>query len=562
MKDSKILALKYRPQEFKDLIGQEVMVQTITNGIQLEKTPNAYLLTGIRGVGKTTTARLIAKALNCIKNIDKSKKCSPEEFCSSCKEIINSSHIDVLEMDAASKTGIDDIRELIENSKYSPTSAKFKIFIIDEVHMLSKQAFNGLLKTLEEPPPSLKFILATTEVRKIPVTILSRCQRFDLKRVSLEKLLIHLKNISKKENGNISDDALRLISKASEGSVRDAISLLDRALIAQTINKDKEIKDQDIRGMLGLADRSKTILLFKEILAGDQKKAVSHLKELIDNGLDVKNFLNDILELLYLFSRRINLGPIKKDALISESEIQLIEEHAENLNMQDLGLFWQLTIKTMDDLKVVANENLTLEMYVMQLIHLKDIGQIQEKKDETQSNGGAQIFKKNNNKNNNEEEDEKKITSSIKNQLKSTNQIKTNLIKNPKLENQDSTKVEIKKFQDLINIATKEKEIELKYDLERNVKLVSFKKGKIDISFNEKLNKKFIKILTEKLLAWTGERWIISLSKNSGVKTFYEKNLEDKSANLLKEQKSELVKKIFSNFPDAKLVDVKEDKDA
>ena len=560
MKDSKILALKYRPQEFKDLIGQEVMAQTITNGIQLGKTPNAYLLTGIRGVGKTTTARLIAKALNCIKNIDKSKKCSPEEFCSSCKEIINSSHIDVLEMDAASKTGIDDIRELIENSKYSPTSAKFKIFIIDEVHMLSKQAFNGLLKTLEEPPPSLKFILATTEVRKIPVTILSRCQRFDLKRVSLEKLLIHLKNISKKENGNISDDALRLISKASEGSVRDAISLLDRALIAQTINKDKEIKDQDIRGMLGLADRSKTILLFKEILVGDQKKAVSHLKELIDNGLDVKNFLNDILELLYLFSRRINLGPIKKDALISESEIQLIEEHAENLNMQDLGLFWQLTIKTMEDLKVVANENLTLEMYVMQLIHLKDIGQIQEKKDETQTNEGAQIFK--NYKNNNEEEDEKKITSSIKNQLKSTNQIKTNLIKNPKLKNQDSTKVEIENLQDLINIATKEKEIELKYDLERNVKLVSFKKGKIDISFNEKLNKRFIKILTEKLLAWTGERWIISLSKNSGAKTVYEKNLEDKSVNLLKEQKSELAKKIFSNFPDAKLIDVKEDKDA
>ena len=560
MKDSKILALKYRPQEFKDLIGQEVMAQTITNGIQLGKTPNAYLLTGIRGVGKTTTARLIAKALNCIKNIDKSKKCSPEEFCSSCKEIINSSHIDVLEMDAASKTGIDDIRELIENSKYSPTSAKFKIFIIDEVHMLSKQAFNGLLKTLEEPPPSLKFILATTEVRKIPVTILSRCQRFDLKRVSLEKLLIHLKNISKKENGNISDDALRLISKASEGSVRDAISLLDRALIAQTINKDKEIKDQDIRGMLGLADRSKTILLFKEILVGDQKKAVSHLKELIDNGLDVKNFLNDILELLYLFSRRINLGPIKKDALISESEIQLIEEHAENLNMQDLGLFWQLTIKTMEDLKVVANENLTLEMYVMQLIHLKDIGQIQEKKDETQTNEGAQIFK--NYKNNDEEEDEKKITSSIKNQLKSTNQIKTNLIKNPKLKNQDSTKVEIENLQDLINIATKEKEIELKYDLERNVKLVSFKKGKIDISFNEKLNKKFIKILTEKLLAWTGERWIISLSKNSGAKTVYEKNLEDKSVNLLKEQKSELAKKIFSNFPDAKLIDVKEDKDA
>ena len=192
MIDNKILALKYRPQEFKDLIGQDVMVETVTNAIKLGKTPNAYLLTGIRGVGKTTTARLIAKALNCIKNNEKNSKCTPENFCSSCKEIVNSSHIDVLEMDAASKTGIDDVREIIENSKYSPTSANFKIFIIDEVHMLSKQAFNGLLKTLEEPPPRLKFILATTEVRKIPVTILSRCLRFDLKRVKLENLFSHL----------------------------------------------------------------------------------------------------------------------------------------------------------------------------------------------------------------------------------------------------------------------------------------------------------------------------------------------------------------------------------
>ncbi len=562
MKDSKILALKYRPHEFKDLIGQEVMAQTITNAIQLGKTPNAYLLTGIRGVGKTTTARLIAKTLNCIGGTGKDKKCSPENFCSSCKEIVNSSHIDVLEMDAASKTGIDDVRELIENSKYSPTSAKFKIFIIDEVHMLSKQAFNGLLKTLEEPPPSLKFILATTEVRKIPVTILSRCQRFDLKRVSLEKLFIHLKSISKKENGELSDDAIRLIARASEGSVRDAISLLDRALIAQTINEGKEIQDKDIRKMLGLADRSKLILLFKEILSGDQKQAISYLKELIDSGLDAKNFLNDILELLYLFSRRLNLGPIEKDALISESEVQLIEEYSKNLNMEDLGLFWQLTIKTMDDLKIVANENLTLEMYVMQLIHLKAIEDLQEKKIQIQTNGDAQAFKNIEEEDkDNKEKNEKKLTSSIKNQLKNTDQIKTNLIKNPELKKQSSVKFEIKNFQDLINIATQEKEIELKYDLERNVKLVSFNKGKIDISFNDKLNKKFIKILTEKLLTWTGERWIISLSKNSGAKSVYEKNLEEKSANILKEQKSDVAKKIFSTFPDAKLIDVKEEDD-
>ena len=286
---NKILALKYRPQEFKDLIGQEIMAQTITNAIKLNKTPNAYLLTGIRGVGKTTTARLIAKALNCQKNDNSNVSCSSEKFCPTCQEIIKSNHIDILEMDAASKTGIDDIRELIENSKYSPTSAKFKIFIIDEVHMLSKQAFNGLLKTLEEPPPSLKFILATTEVRKIPVTILSRCQRFDLKRVSVEQLCEHLKKIVDKEKGKISNDAIKLIARTSEGSVRDSISLLDRALISQSIDENKKIEEPDVRQMLGLADKSKIKRLLLDQLTSPVlwHQSINYL----NSNLGVKSFL-------------------------------------------------------------------------------------------------------------------------------------------------------------------------------------------------------------------------------------------------------------------------------
>tara|TARA_X000000368_G_scaffold136957_1_gene107620 strand:+ start:4271 stop:5959 length:1689 start_codon:yes stop_codon:yes gene_type:complete len=560
MIDNKILALKYRPQEFKDLIGQDVMVETVTNAIKLGKTPNAYLLTGIRGVGKTTTARLIAKALNCIKNNEKNSKCTPENFCSSCKEIVNSSHIDVLEMDAASKTGIDDVREIIENSKYSPTSANFKIFIIDEVHMLSKQAFNGLLKTLEEPPPRLKFILATTEVRKIPVTILSRCQRFDLKRVKLENLFSHLKEVTKKEKGKISENALKLIAKTSEGSVRDAISLLDRALIVQGGDKNKEVKEEDIRQMLGLADRSKLILLFKEVLLGEQKKALSYLRELIDDGLDAKNFLNDILELLYIFSRRISLGSIEKDSMITESEVELIDKYSKDLEIQDLSLFWQLTIKTMDDLKLVANENLTLEMYVMQLMHLKGVGKTEELKSETLSNGDTKTFQNIELDKNHIETEEKKKTGSIKKQLKSTNQIQTNFVKNPELTSKPIGTSDIKSFQDLIDLANEEKEVELKYDLERNVKLVNFSKGKIDITFNEKLNKNFIKTLTEKLLSWTGERWIISLSKNEGGETFYEEKLRKKSENLKKEKNNTVVKKVFSTFSDAELVDVMDEK--
>ncbi len=553
---NKILALKYRPQEFKDLIGQEVMAQTIINAIKLRKTPNAYLLTGIRGVGKTTTARLIAKALNCQKNDDPKINCSAEKFCPTCQEIINSNHIDILEMDAASKTGIDDVRELIENSKYSPTSAKFKIFIIDEVHMLSKQAFNGLLKTLEEPPPSLKFILATTEVRKIPVTILSRCQRFDLKRVSVEKLCEHLKKIADKERGKISEDAIKLIARTSEGSVRDSISLLDRALISQSINENKQIEEPDVRMMLGLADKSKVITLFKEVLNGNEKNASNVLNELINDGLDAKNFLNDILEVLYLFSRRISLGPIEKDMSVSEAEAQMIDRYSKNIDMQDIGLFWQLTIKTIDDLRIVGNENLTLEMYVMQLVHLKNID---TKKQLTNlENEGSQISNDSLIGKKIDDQPVDSIPNQIKNQLKNINQIKTNPIKNLSQESQ-KTKIEITSFQDLINLANKEKEIELKYDLERNVKLVSFNRGKIDISFNEKLNKNFIKNLTEKLLSWTGERWIISLSKNINAKSIYEKNQEDKN-NLIEEfKKSKAAQDIQKAFPDAKLIDLKEE---
>ncbi len=553
---NKILALKYRPQEFKDLIGQEIMSQTITNAIKLGKTPNAYLLTGIRGVGKTTTARLIAKALNCEKNKNSKINCSSKNFCKTCREIINSNHIDILEMDAASKTGIDDVRELIENSKYSPTSAKFKIFIIDEVHMLSKQAFNGLLKTLEEPPPSLKFILATTEARKIPVTILSRCQRFDLKRVNVEKLCSHLRYICTEEKGNISDDAIKLIAKTSEGSVRDSISLLDRALISQSIKDNKKISEEDVRKMLGLADKSKVISLLKEVLGGNENEALKILRDLINDGLDAKNFLNDILEVLYLFGRNINLGPIEKDMSIPETEIQMINEYSKDIDMQDIGLFWQLTIKTIDDLRIIGNENLTLEMYIMQLVHLKKIQEKAEYINETSVTSANQdqfLDKKSN-----ENTLETNISNKTKKQLKSTDQIKTSPIKN--LDNQTlAPKIQIKSFQDLINQSKKEKEIELKYDLERNVKLVSFNKGKIDISFNEKLNKNFIKTLSDKLFKWTGERWIISLSKNNVAKSIYEKNFENKNEMMLDFKKTKIAKDMEIAFPDAKLTSVQEE---
>ena len=298
----KVLALKYRPKNFKELIGQDIMVETITNSIKLNKLPNAYLLTGIRGVGKTTTARLIAKAINCNKNFIQGEKCNQGEYCH-CEEISNSKHLDVLEMDAASKTGIDDVRELIDSSKYNPTSAKYKIIILDEVHMLSKQAFNGLLKTLEEPPPHLKFIFATTEVKKIPITIISRCQRFDLHRVRVKNLVENLKKILDVENAKIEEEALILIAKAAEGSVRDSLSLLDRVLVSENID-GKKIDKKFVRKMLGIADRSKTLNLLKLIFQGAQKQSIEQLREMVDEGIQPENFLNDLLEIIYFIQQK------------------------------------------------------------------------------------------------------------------------------------------------------------------------------------------------------------------------------------------------------------------
>ena len=307
----KVLALKYRPKHFKELIGQDIMIETITNSIKLNKLPNAYLLTGIRGVGKTTTARLIAKAMNCNKNFIKEEKCNKDEHCH-CEEIDNSRHLDVLEMDAASRTGIDDIRELIDSSKYNPTTAKYKIIILDEVHMLSKQAFNGLLKTLEEPPPHLKFIFATTEVKKIPVTIISRCQRFDLHRVSVDTLIKNLQKILDIEKEKISLEALILIAKAAEGSVRDSLSLLDRTLISQNID-NVEIDEKFVRKMLGIADRTKTLNLLRLIFQGDQKKSIDQIREMISEGIQPANFLNDLLEIIYFIQQIKTLGNFDSD---------------------------------------------------------------------------------------------------------------------------------------------------------------------------------------------------------------------------------------------------------
>ncbi len=551
-KDHKILALKYRPKNFRELLGQDIMVQTITNSINVNKLPNAYLLTGIRGVGKTTTARLIAKALNCDKNFLKEENCN----CNNCEEIANSKHLDVLEMDAASRTGIDDVRELIESSRYNPTSAKYKIFIIDEVHMLSKQAFNGLLKTLEEPPPHLKFIFATTEVKKIPVTIVSRCQRFDLHRVPIKILLDNLRKISKFENGKISESALQLIAKASEGSVRDSLSLLDRALVSQN-SPDKEVNELMVRKMLGIADRSKILELINFIIQGDQKKSIQILREMVDEGLDPQNFLNDILEIINFILQKKNLGDFEYNLSLSESESETVDLIAENVSTANLILFWQFILKTLDESYTIANPILSLEMLIMRLIHLKGMPSYESALDLINKNNISSVktnLTEKIQKTQSEDIEKNKIP---KDQIKNTMQTKpqpASIKQNyPEEENNFEN---ISSFNDLIKLSSLKKEIELKYELEKNVNLIKFSQGKIDISFNENLGKNFVRNLSERLLTWTGKRWVITLTKKEGQKTFAEQQLISKKQLLEKEKKSEIYKKFKDVFSDLELVDV------
>ena len=534
--NSSVLALKYRPQVPRDLIGQEVIIETIVNGIKSEKTPNAYLFTGIRGVGKTTIARIIAKALNCQNGID---NLCENNFCENCNSIINSNHIDVLEMDAASKTGVDDVRDLIDFSRYGPTSAKYKIFIIDEVHMLSKQAFNALLKTLEEPPSYLKFIFATTEIKKIPVTVVSRCQRYDLSRIKSDDLFQYLKKISLKENGNITDEALKLIVKISEGSVRDSLSLLDRGLMNNL--EGEKLTLEKAQKIYGYFDKSFLIELIEHIFKGDEENVIKLYRKLYDAGVEPKLFLNDFLEILYYIKNISSLSLGGTNFTLNDNEFKKISEIANNTNSKEIILFWQFTIKAIDELDLVSNPSLSVEMFLIRLMYLKGF----KIKEESSSKIPSQISS----------EPIKKIEKTIG----AVNQIK-NVSQEDKIDPKlkiNKKKSEINSFQELVNLCNQKKEIKLKYELETNVNLVSFEDGRIEIAFNENLDKDFIKELSNKLLEWTNTRWIISLSQKKGEISLKEKDKISQKEIFDEVKKSEIYKKVLEILPDAELIEVK-----
>ncbi len=544
MNNSKVLALKYRPQTFDQLIGQEVISETIYNSIKSGKSVNAYLFTGIRGVGKTTFARIVAKSLNCENGIDNLCK---DNFCQHCESIINSNHIDVLEVNGADKTSIDDIRDLIEFSRYGPTSAKYKIFIIDEVHQISRNAFNGLLKILEEPPQYLRFILATTEIKKVPITIVSRCQRFDLSRIKSDQLFQFIKKITEKENGRATDDALKLIVKISEGSVRDALSLLDRGLMSNSDGEELDLKKA--QKIYGYFDKSSLIDLFENLFKGDEDQVINSYRKIYEAGVEPKIFLNDFLEILYYFK---NISSIKLDGTnfsLNDEEFNKISKISSELDPKDLILFWQLTIKAIDELDIVNDPNLYVEMFLIRLMYLKDFKKADFK---------DVLIKKDTR---DKESNEQKISSNIK----TVDQIKNIFQQDkptPKIKSQDVTnELIIGSFEDLIDLCNKKKEIKLKYELENNVNLVTFAAGRIEIAFNENLDKDFIKDLSNKLYEWTYKRWIISLSKKEGAISKKQEKQINKNKIFEDAKKSTIYKKVLETFSDAELIDVKLNED-
>lgn len=540
--NSKVLALKYRPQTFDQLIGQKVIAESIFNSIKNNKIPNAYMFLGIRGSGKTSTARIVAKALNCENGVE--KLCT-ENFCESCKSIIDGNNIDILEIDAASKTSVDDVRELIEFSRYKPTSAKYKIFICDEVHMFSKSAFAALLKTLEEPPSYIKFIFASTDVKKIPVTIISRCQRYDLSRVNSSELFEYLKKIKNLEDGKISDEAIKLIVKLSEGSVRDSLSLLDRAMLME--NDGKELNLKDAQKIFGYFEKSKIIDLIEQILEGNEESSLKLFRDIYNSGVEPKVILNEFLEAFYYLKNieYINLNGTNFD--LNDKEFDKIKNLSNKILKKDLLLFWQFTLNNLDKIDIIKNQYQFIEMFLIRCLHLKKILKSGVNNEKNSDKKSADLKK-------NTIQNQKEYKQETIDQLKNVEQ-QDKIVSNLEVKNKKENYI-IKNFKELIETCEHKKELKIKYELENNVRLVSFKDQKIEISFNSNLNKSFVKDLSQKLIEWTDKRWVIAFSKKEGSPTFKNQKKDEKEKLIKQETQSNFSLEIKKLFPDAELESV------
>lgn len=564
----RVLARKYRPVDFAELIGQDAMVRTLSNAIETGRLAHAFILTGVRGIGKTTTARIIAKALNCIgPDGNGQATIEPCGECENCISISESRHVDVMEMDAASRTGIDDIREIIDGVKYASVSARFKIYIIDEVHMLSRNAFNALLKTLEEPPEHVKFIFATTEIRKVPVTVLSRCQRFDLRRVSIEELMGHYSNIAEKEKCEIAEPALAMIARAAEGSVRDGLSLLDQAF-AHGAGK---VSEEQVRDMLGLADRAQIFDLYKVILAGETADALAKLRHQFHHGADPAVIIQDMLELTHWLTRLKVVPDAGDDLVTSEAERKQGLEMAGGLSIPILTRTWQMLLKGTEEVRVSPNPISALEMVIVRLTYSANLPTPEELVKEIRNNSQPTSGKAGQSSTNGGLTSQASATITdgtpdtggapqAFNVIQGSGQSAVRL-SDPAPETNEEFIMSPSSFEQLAALFETKGKPDIAFHLNDNVRLVSFDQGRIDIRTNDRVPKTMTGRMAGLLKQWTGQNWVISLSSEFGEDTLYEKEKAEQAA--LKEMvmENELIKSILDTFAGASLSDIRKIKD-
>ena len=513
----KVLARKYRPQNFEDLMGQEIMVQTLKNAFKTNRIAHAYILTGVRGIGKTTTARLLARSLNYETETINEPNIDMIELGKHCLEIMESRHIDVIEMDAASRTGIADIREIIDSVNYSPSSARYKIYIIDEVHMLSKAAFNGLLKTLEEPPPHVKFIFATTEVQKIPLTILSRCQRFDLKRFDHDMIKLLINKVCEKEMVSIEDPIIDLIAKASGGSARDSLSLLDQAM---ALSNDGNISEEKIRQMLGLSDQSRIIDLYEFISNTEIEKALLEVKDQVDIGTDPVNLIESLGDLIHELTRLKVTDSNDDNLSLGPDGFSRIKSLKDKISVKHLSRYWQMILKASSEIKNFSKPLAALEMAIIRMSYISDLPTPDEIIKKIEGNKTELSEKKSPNSKVNSTNSEANST------IKVVPAVSVKPVQQEKIIEENREFVP-KSFEDIIELVRLNKNIRLQYDLENNVSLVSFEKGKIELNILNN-DEKILFTLSNKLQEWTNEKWLIVSSSAQGQKTIKEVRDDDK----------------------------------
>ncbi|SHH26010.1 DNA polymerase III subunit gamma/tau [Cognatishimia maritima] len=550
-----VLARKYRPETFVDLVGQDAMVRTLRNAFAADRIAQAFVMTGIRGTGKTTTARIIAKGMNCIgPDGTGGPTTDPCGVCEHCTAIMEGRHVDVMEMDAASRTGVGDIREIIDSVHYRAASARYKIYIIDEVHMLSTSAFNALLKTLEEPPAHVKFIFATTEIRKVPVTVLSRCQRFDLRRIEPEVMIALLRKIATAEGADIADDALALITRAAEGSARDATSLLDQAI---SHGAGETTADQ-VRAMLGLADRGRVLDLYDMILKGDAGGALSELSAQYADGADPMAVLRDLAEITHWVSVVKITPEAADDPTISPDERARGQTMAENLPMRVMTRMWQMLLKAIEEVAAAPNAMMAAEMAIIRLTHVADLPSPEELVRKLQNTpvppsppnggggGGAPAPQRGG------------TTQAYASTQMAGGPGGTVTALAPQAEN---ALARYATFDHVVELIRKNRDGKLLMDVEADVKLVSYRPGRIEFQPSAKASKDLAQRLGASLQRWTGNRWAVTVVNQGGAETIVEKRNAAENAIKAEAQKHPLVQAVFSAFPKAKITEIKSQQD-